>query len=149
MGLPPLVISREDLRELRDLAGDDAELETSVHKPGSRDAREIVLNAPGVMLSLGSDARTTELAFDDEEKATARAERLLERLESCRRRSASFTHTDGAIFVGMIMPLAAGLLAPPSWTLRACGIASVFWMLYLVWAHDNARTRWCQFEDAS
>lgn len=147
MGLPPLVISKADLRELAELAGEDAKLDVSALESQVQAERGVTLSALGVTLSLRSEAHSTELAFEDKEEATALAERLIERLDSCRRRSASLTHTDGAIFVGMLMPLAAGLLAPQAWTLHACGIASAFWMLYLLWAHSNARTRWCVFRD--
>jgi hypothetical protein len=147
MGLPPLVISKEDLSELVELAGEDAKLELTEAESEVPDEIGAIVSAPGVTLSLGSNARSTELAFEDEDEAVALAERLLKRLESCRRRSASLTHTDGAIFVGMLMPLGAGLFAPESARLLACGIASVFWMFFLVWAHSNSRKNWCVFRD--
>lgn len=147
MGLPPLVISQKDLHELVELAGDDAKLEVAGAESESPEEVGAIVSAPGVTLSLGSDVRSTELAFADEDEAALLAERLLERLGSCRRRSASLTHTDGAIFAGMLMPLAAGLLAPESSRLLACGIASVFWTFYMVWAQSNSRRSWCVFRD--
>lgn len=147
MGLPPLVISQKDLHELVELAGDDAKLEVTGPESESPEEVGAIVSAPGVSLSLGRDARSTELAFADEDEATLLAEHLLKRIEGCRRRSAILTHTDGAIFVGMLMPLAAGLLAPESSRLLACGIGSVFWTVYMVWAQRNSRKSWCVFRD--
>lgn len=154
MDLPPLVVSIPDLRELLEVAGQDAHLE--VAELGTQSIEDLAalplakgasvkLCAPGVTLSLGADASSTELSFEDEPEQTECAERILKRLNACRRRSATLTHTDGAIFAGMLLPLAAGLLVPAPYLRQACGIAAGLWMLYLWWVQGNAQRNWCVF----
>ena len=154
MDLPPLVLTRRDLRDLVEAAGEEAYLELPELGRLSTDAIEAAstdtlvgarLEAPGFSLSFGANAKDTELAYEDEEEKIERAEVVLKRLESCRRYTSFLTHTDAAIVAGMALPLAAGLLAPASATHLACGIAAGVWMLYLWRVQYNAHHKWCVF----
>ncbi len=158
MGLPPLVISRVDLRELVEVAGEGCTLQLpeigevdtdalSEMKPTQLQGAK--LSAPGFSLSLGENSLRTELAYEDSEEKIARVELLLKRLEPCRRQTGFLTHGDFAIFVGMIFPLAAGLLAPPAETTLACGVGAFAWMLYLWWVQGNSSRKWCVFRSES
>jgi hypothetical protein len=154
MGLPPLVVSRADLRELTLAAGEGGSLvlpeigEVSVDELGDLDfakLRAAKISAPGFLLTLGENAQRTEIAYEDEEARITLAENVLKRLESCRRLSGFLTHGDSAILIGMSLPLAAGLMAPPASVRIACGGGAAVWMLYLWWVQRNASRKWCVF----
>jgi hypothetical protein len=158
MGLPPLAVSRTDLRELVEVAGEDGSLELrtlGIVSIGELDDVELAqlqgakISAPGFSLSFGENALGTELSYEDNEERIAQDELVLKRLEPCRRHAGFLTHGDFAIFAGMLLPLAAGLLAPPSKTSLACGIGAAVWMLYLWWVQGNASRKWCVFRAES
>lgn len=154
MDLPPLLLTRLDLRELAEAAGEEAYLELPEKGRLSSDEMEaaspdslvgVTLKAPGFSISFSANASGTELAYEDQDEKIERAELVLKRLESCRRVASILTHTDAAIIAGMALPVAAGLLAPASHTLLACGIAAGLWMLYLWRVQHNAHHKWCVF----
>jgi hypothetical protein len=154
MGLPALVLSKSHLRETLLAAGPEATLELPNVGEVDIDALEDLsseallgskISAPGVSLSFGATAMSTLLTFDDTDEASSLAESLLETLAPHRRRGAAFTHGDGSIVLGLLLPLSAGLLAPESSTKLACALAAALWMVYLWWVQRNATRKWCQF----
>ncbi len=156
MGLPALIVSKRNLRELLEKAGQSATLELAELGEVSADALGDVssdallgakISAPGLSISFGATAMSTLLTFEDDDEVSSVAESLLETLEPCRRRLAALTHGDAAIAAGLMLPLAAGLLAPESSVKLACLVASALWLLYLLRVQSNAQHRWCVFTD--
>ncbi len=158
MNLPALLLSKEHLRKTWQTAGEGATLELPEHGLVESEALADLscdalvgakLCAPGVTLTLGRDAFSTHLVFEDSDEASQLAESILKTLEPCARRRTVFTHTDGAIMAGLLLPLGAGHLAPASSVKIACAGASLLWLIYLLWVQRNARSRWCVFAEES